>query len=146
MTLRSLRPTTRQPTGTLEFPAGDTSKTVTVLVNGDLLDEVDEGFLLNLTGPTNATLADGQGAGTITDDDATPTLSINDVTQLEGDTGSSNATFTVSLSAPSGQPVTVDYASENGSAIAPEDYNAASGTLTLAPGVTSASRRRRPYR
>ena len=89
--------------GTLDFAAGDTSETVTVLVNGDLLDEVDEGFLLNLTGPTNATLADGQGVGTITDDDATPTLSIDDVTKLEGDTGSANATFTVSLSAPSGQ-------------------------------------------
>ena len=52
-----------------------------MLVKGDLLDEIDEGFLVNLTGPTNATLADGQGAGTITDDDATPTLSINDVTE-----------------------------------------------------------------
>ena len=86
MALPSLRPTTRGPAGRSTFPAGDTSRTVTVLVNGDLLDEVDESFLLNLTGPTNATLADGQGAGTITDDDPTPTLSIDDVTELEGDT------------------------------------------------------------
>ena len=39
------------------------------VVNGDLLDEANETFIVNLTNPTNATIADGQGVGTITDDD-----------------------------------------------------------------------------
>ena len=120
--------------GTLDFPAGDTSKTVTVNVNGDVLDEANEGFLLNLTSPTNATLADDQAVGTITDDDPAPALSIDDVTQLES---APNATFTVSLSAASGQAVTVDYATVDGSAIAPGDYTATSGLLSFAPGEIS---------
>ena len=64
-----------------------------------MLDEANETFFLNLAGPTNATLADGQGLGTITDNDPTPTLSINDVTVIEGNTGTVPATFTVTLSA-----------------------------------------------
>ena len=55
--------------GTLNFTAGDTSKTVTVTVNGDLLDELDESFFLDLSGATNATIARARGVGTITDDD-----------------------------------------------------------------------------
>ena len=55
---------------TLTFAPGETTQTVTVTVNGDLLDEVDETFTVNLSGADNATIADGQGVGTITDDDA----------------------------------------------------------------------------
>ena len=84
--------------GTLTFAAGETTKTVTVLVNGDTLDEANETFFVNLSNPSNATIADGQGVGTITDDDAPSTLTINDVSVIEGDTGTTVATFTVSLS------------------------------------------------
>ena len=64
----------------VDFAAGETSKTVTVQVLGDVLDEANETFFLRLTDPTNATLGDAEGVGTINDDDAEPTLSINDVT------------------------------------------------------------------
>jgi large repetitive protein len=104
---------------------------------GDLLDEVNETFFVNLSSATNATIADNQGVGTITDDDATPSLTINDVTVTEGNTGSTNATFTVTLSAASGQAVTVDFATANNTALAPGDYTAASGTLTFAAGETT---------
>ena len=50
-----------------------------------------------------ATIADGTGTGTITDDDPMPTLTINDVSVTEGDTGTVAATFTVSLSPFSGR-------------------------------------------
>ncbi|MBW4469871.1 MAG: putative Ig domain-containing protein [Stenomitos rutilans HA7619-LM2] len=63
-----------------------------------------------------------------------PTLSINDVTLTEGNTGRSNATFTVSLSAASTQPVRVNYATANGTATAGMDYTAHSGSLTFNPG------------
>lgn len=47
-----------------------------------------------------------------------------------------SATFTVTLSASSGNTITVNYATANGSAIAPGDYVATSGTLTFSPGET----------
>ena len=56
-------------------------------MNGDLLDEIDENFTLNLSGAVNATISDGVGVGTITDDDGEPTLSIDDVTVTEGNSG-----------------------------------------------------------
>src|SRR5947207_1083487 len=72
--------------GLLTFAPGATSQTVTVRVIGDLVNEADETFFVNLSTPTNATLADSQGLGTILNDDAVPALSINDVTVTEGNT------------------------------------------------------------
>ncbi len=123
--------------GTLTFAPGETTKTVTVLVNGDLSHEGDETFFVNLTNAPDATLADPQGIGTIIDDDSQPTLSINDVTVTEGNSGSVNATFTVTLSPASGQTVTVDYATSDGTATAPADYIAANGTLVFNPSQTT---------
>ncbi|MDP8923004.1 MAG: hypothetical protein M3O34_09045 [Chloroflexota bacterium] len=60
--------------GTLSIPPGATSRTIAVPVCGDALDEPDEEtFVVNLSGPTNATIADGRGTGTIADDDRRPT-------------------------------------------------------------------------
>jgi hypothetical protein len=123
--------------GTLTFAPGVTSRTLSVAVLGDTRNEVSETFLVNLSAPTNASIADGQGQGTILNNDALPTLSINNVTVTEGNTGTTSAVFTVTLSAASGQTVTVDYATADGTATAPGDYTEASDTLTFAPGVTS---------
>ena len=120
--------------GTLSFSPGQTTRTVTVLVNGDTLDESTETYFLNLSNPGNATIADGQGLGTITNDDGQPSLSVNDVTVTEGDSGTTNATFTVTLAPASGQTVTVNYATADGTAIAPADYAATTGSLTFPPG------------
>ncbi len=68
---------------------------------------------------------------------AQPNLSIDDVSIPEGNGGSSSADFTVTLSSPSSQTVTVDFATGNGTATAPVDYTAVSGTLTFAPGQTT---------
>ena len=73
--------------GTVTFAAGVTSQTLTVAVNGDTLNEASETFQVNLTSPTNATLSDAQGIGTIVDDDPQPSLSINDVSVTEGNAG-----------------------------------------------------------
>ena len=64
-------------------------------------------------------------------------LSINDTSVSEGNSGTTNATFTVSLSEQSTQQVTVDYATANDTATAGEDYQATSATLTFAPGTTT---------
>src|SRR5207247_1909598 len=78
-----------------------------------------------------------QVTATIIDDDG-PTISINNVTVTEGNTGSTtNATFSVSLSAASPQSITVDYSTANGTATAPADYVAKSGTLTFPANSTT---------
>ena len=125
--------------GALSFAPGETSQTVSVPVRGDTLDEANETYTLNLSSPTDATIAVAQGTGTITDDDATPTLAINNVSVTEGNSGTINAVFTVTMSAASGRTVTVNYATANGSATSPADYTATSGTLTIAAGATSQS-------
>ncbi|NER80619.1 MAG: hypothetical protein F6K42_13800, partial [Leptolyngbya sp. SIO1D8] len=66
---------------------------------------------------------------------ALPQITLADTTLTEGD-GSNSADFQVRLSTTSDDPVTVRYETRNGSAIAGEDYSAASGTLTFAPGQT----------
>ncbi|RME70388.1 MAG: hypothetical protein D6784_16805, partial [Chloroflexi bacterium] len=66
------------------------------------------------------------------------TLAINDVTVTEGDSGTTNAVFTVTLSPASAQTVTVNYSTaDNTATTADNDYVAASGVLTFAPGVTT---------
>jgi len=57
--------------GTLTFSGATTTQTITVAINGDVNDEAqDETFFVNLSNPTNATIADAQGQGTIVNDDA----------------------------------------------------------------------------
>jgi hypothetical protein len=88
------------------IPAGQTSRTFTVPVNGDRLPESNETFAVNLSAATNATIIDGQGVGTIIDNE--PRVSISDVSKYEGRKGKSTAfTFTVTLSVAYDQPVTM---------------------------------------
>jgi hypothetical protein len=121
--------------GTLSYPPGTTSRQVSVTVNGDLRDENDETFNLNLSGASAATIADTRGIATIVNDDLPPSVSINDVSVTEGNTGTRNVTFTVTLSAASGKTITVNYATADVSALAGSDYVAKTGTLTFNPGV-----------
>jgi subtilisin family serine protease/subtilisin-like proprotein convertase family protein/DNA-binding cell septation regulator SpoVG len=123
--------------GVLTFAPGETVKTVSTIGLADTLDEADEYFTLNLSSPINGAIADTQGRATILDDDAAPTLSIFDAFLAEGNSGTKNMGFTVKLSAPSGQTVTVNYASADGAALAASDYQARAGTLSFNPGVTS---------
>lgn len=119
------------------IPAGQVAGTAVVTVNGDVVDEPDETFFVNLSNPGNATIGDGQGLGTILDDDPGPTISIDDVTVAEGNAGTVNATFTVSLSEASARTVTVQAATADGTATAPSDYAEASGTVVFGPGETA---------
>jgi hypothetical protein len=124
--------------GTLTFAPGQTSKTVTVPVIGDRSAEPNETFVVNLSSPTNATIADAQGIGTIVDDE--PRITINDVSKAEGRNGQTTQfTFTVSLSAAYDEPVTVSYRTVDGTASSGRsgDYDAKSGTITFAPGETT---------
>jgi large repetitive protein len=125
--------------GSRTIAAGATSATIGITVNGDVADEVDETFGFTLSNPGNATIADGSGLGTITDDDVAPTLSVDDVSVTEGNVGTKTATFTVTLSAASGQAVTFDWTTAPGTATAGTDYVAANGSRTIAAGATTAT-------
>jgi probable HAF family extracellular repeat protein len=120
--------------GSLTFAPGETSKTINVQVIGDRLPEPNETFGVNLSSPTNAIIADGQGTGTILDDE--PRISISDVTKYEGKKGQSTQfTFTVALSAAYDQAVTMSFKTTDGTAkTSDNDYVAKTGTLTFAPG------------
>jgi hypothetical protein len=123
--------------GTVTFAPGVTAQTVTVDVLGDVLDEANETFSVVLSAAVNATIGDGSGVGTIVDDDATPALAIGDVTRAEGNSGTSAATFALTLSAASGRTVTVNYTTANGTASSSSDYVARTGTVSFAAGTLS---------
>ncbi len=125
--------------GDLIFEPGETQKTISLKINGDIAEEVDESFAVQLSLASGATILDGQGRITIVNDDVIPDIHVNDVSVNEGGTGSNTATFTISLSQASRQTVTVNYATSGGTATANNDYSTASGTLTFNPGQTSMS-------
>ena len=124
--------------GTLRFEPGDTTKTIRVPTVDDDTPEETEAFTVELSAPSGATVADGTGTGTISDDDggsrSLPTLSIGDAAPVpEGRT----AKFRVTLRRESGEPVTVAYRTVDGTAVAGSDYTTTSGTLRFEPGETT---------
>lgn len=118
----------------LVFGPGSTTQFATVIVDGDTMNEVDETFTVTLYNPSGATLKKAQGAGIIVNDDGIPSLTVADVSIPEGDSGTTNAVLTVTISHISSKTVKVNYATANGSAVAPSAYTAQSGTLTFNPG------------
>lgn len=130
-------------TGTVTFNPGETQKTTTITIKDDLIDEVQETFFVNLSNPVNATIADGQAQCFISDNDG-PAISINDVSVIEGQGGTTNAVFTISLSAPSVQTVGVRALTADGTAggssFFPADFQSFNDRLVTIPaGATSAT-------
>jgi len=126
--------------GVLTFPEGTLTQQVSVTVNADLLVEGDETFFLRLSTPVNAVIADAEAQATILD----PVyVSIGDAPPVvEGDSGSVEMVFPVSLSRPSSERIDVPWATAGGigrPAKPDIDFESASGTLSFAPGVTTAS-------
>jgi len=102
-------------TDTLTFPAGDTSpQEITLLVQGDTTPEPAEGFMVTLSEAHNATIVQATATGTIENDDAEgpppPVVSIEDLSQAEGNTGRNDFTFTVSRTGDLSEAVTVNWA------------------------------------
>ncbi|MGF1522134.1 MAG: Calx-beta domain-containing protein [Leptolyngbyaceae cyanobacterium] len=122
--------------GFLTFQPGATSQTIAVDIIGENRIEANEKFSLELSNSINGTIADGRGVGTIRNDDALE-IAINEIIVSEGDSGNTHAIFTVELSDAVDEPVTVDYGTANGTAIADTDYVSTNGTLSFAPGETA---------
>lgn len=130
-----------EASGTVTFTPGQTTRPLPVTVRGDDLVEQTETFTVRLSGAAGATLDDADGVVTVLDDDDTtpgelPRVRIGDAAGPEGNTGTTPATLTVTLDKPSTTPVTVQWATEPGTAGA-DDFTAASGELTFAPGEVS---------
>jgi hypothetical protein len=108
-----------------------------VSVNDDLLDELDETFLVTLSAPSHAAVVGAPGTGTIADNDAEPTLTVDDAALAEGNTGVTMATFVVRLSTASGRAVTGNFGTANGTATAGSDYTATAGPFSIPAGSTT---------
>ena len=125
--------------GTVIFATGKDTAAIDLNVIDDNIFEGAETAILTLTANAAYTLATTNTATVnIADNDPQPTVSISDVSTKEGDNGSTNATFTISLSNPSTQSITVDYTTSDGTAKAGTDYTkVTTTTITFAPGETT---------
>jgi predicted extracellular nuclease len=107
------------------IPAGQTSRTFAITINGDTAIEANETLLLKLDNPVGGVIADGQATGTLLNDDGA-TLSIADATISEGNSGTKAIVFTVALSQPAATAVSFNIATANYSAVAGSDFVARS--------------------
>ena len=124
--------------GTLTFNAGDSSKTVSVTVAGDNVDEPDETFEVTLTNPSGATLGDDTATGTITNDDDPPTVTLvltpDTITEASG-----VSTVTATLDHPSSEETTVTVTATPESPAVAGDYTLSGSELTIAAGATTST-------
>ena len=128
--------------GTLSFAPGETTKQILVPVLGDSSIEILERFFVKLSAPVGARLNSGrdQATGIIENDDF-PKISIADVAVTEGDSGTTNAVFTVRLDAAFHQEVRVQYATADDTATQLSDYTSTSGTIVFPDRQTNQSLR-----
>ncbi|MEL6895961.1 MAG: Calx-beta domain-containing protein, partial [Planctomycetota bacterium] len=134
-------------TGVVTFNVGESSRTVSVVVVDDLVYEPDEVLSIQLSNPTNATISDDTGIGTILENDL-PTVQISDVTVTEGQ--DSYAVFDVSLSNPSVENIQLSLTLSDGTATIPDDamtlesevspgvWAPVTGPISIAAGETAA--------
>lgn len=127
----------RVAAGTMTIPAGSRSARIPAPVVDDAVDEDEEIYTVRITSISHGIeVARGQATGLIRDDDAAPDVSIGALRIPEGGTSLTDAVLPLRLSVPSGKPVTVNLTTEDGSAIAPGDYAAASATVSIPAGRT----------
>ena len=128
--------------GSLTFTPGQTSKTISVTIIGDTVIEPNETFFVNLSGATNATIADNQGVGTILDDDSAPPVVTvvatdpNAAESLAGTTANPGS-YTLTRSVVTANPLAVNI-SMSGEAINSSDYISIPATVTFAANSSTA--------
>ncbi len=116
---------------TINFTAGGSATaTVSVPISGETVLEANETFAVNLSNPTGATVTDASGLGTISNDDSA-SIAIGDVTLVEGNAGSTNFVFNVTLTGEVQGGFTIPFSVADGSAVQPGDYTNNSGSITF---------------
>ncbi len=119
--------------GTVTFqPDGSLSRSITVQVLGDLNVEGNETFLVQLGAASNGVVGRAEATGTILNDDVD--LSINDLTVVEGNFGTTLAAISVSATGAVNQQITVNFATSSGTAVGGTDYVPTAGIVTMTPG------------
>ena len=109
---------------------------IIVKVNGDTILENHDIFYVNLSNPVNIDISKSQGIGTILDDDGA--VSIDDVSNREGNFGTTEFVFTLTRNGDISEEASVDFATADGTAtIADNDYITNSGTATFAANSTT---------
>ncbi|HEX6718748.1 MAG TPA: Calx-beta domain-containing protein, partial [Pyrinomonadaceae bacterium] len=128
-------------TATINWGDGTAPSAGSVSANGSGGFNVTGTHTFTAAGNYNTTIQIADDSGNFASGTGTavvvPTVSVNDVSVNEGDSGTRSLTFTVTLSSPSSSTVTVDYATAAGTATAGVDYQSASGTLIFSPGDTT---------
>jgi hypothetical protein len=126
--------------GDVLIKAGDLTADVLVSINGDTVASADKTFTLNLSPLGNAGMTDSIATGTIQNDDVSTltSFSVDDVKQVEGNSGESNFDFVVTLGKAQDYPVTLHYSTADGTAVKGTDYTETTGFITIPAHSTSA--------
>lgn len=124
--------------GTVQFAPGATNATIVVHAIDDILHEPDRSFTVLLSNVVNAVIDDGSGDGTVLDDDPPPTITIADTSVVEGDSGTPNAVFRLTLSKPAIFDVSVRCATGTNTASA-NDFVSTVATVVFSAGTTNAA-------
>ena len=122
-------------TASVVFQPGETSKTASIEILGDTVDEFSETVKLNLTNVDVGTIVRSQGIATIVSNDPPPTISVMNNNVVEGDGAGNSVAFLITLSQPSEKPISIDFATADGTAVAGADYVASSGTVSIPAGL-----------
>jgi len=124
--------------GFVFFNAGETSKAISIIVLGDRIDELNEVVAARILNPTNVVLDTVRSAfATILDDDPPPIVNINNVSVVEGDSGTNHAVFDVTLSGRSSRTITVPYSTQDNGATSGNDYISQTGVLSFSALATN---------
>ena len=127
--------------GTLVIAEGEVNGTIPVTVVGDRIaaGSGERYFIVSMTSVAGAVAAPAYSTVLMTDDDPTTSLTtaVGDVAIVEGDAGTGLALLPVVLSKPATSPLTVEWSTSDGTATAPDDYEASSGSLVIAPGAVA---------
>ncbi len=125
--------------GTLTFADGETSQMFTIPIKDDSISEAFETakVILNTSGALDTLGSQSTATLTIEDNDPLPTVSIRDVQVIEGNSGTTDAIFSVTISSPSERQISVVYSTANGSASSGSDYVASTSSLIFSPLETS---------
>jgi len=116
----------------LTFDPGVAAETITIPINPETVIEPNETFTVTLSGSVNSAIVRPVGLGTIVDDDAVPSVFVDDTSGLEGTGVDGALTFTVRLSNPTQKIVKVPYTTADGTASSTSDYGTSAATLTFA--------------